>query len=418
MPKLLLFFLSFLFYFFSYERDYLLSDKLHKDYKKLIMKTSIGREFYKRKFNKIERPLIVLRYSDDIGYAWYDPYKNIITLNTKYIMIFFNIDGYDDEKIINVFYFSDKTRKEFVNYSDTIFFHELIHAYQSKVYPSVVDYNNNFFIEFEYEAYFLSDIYFFEKMKNNKKLFLKILANQYIDLYTSDAVNGFFSMITNIDEYKSFIKKRYQNEITGYVSLTDEERKRKAVIEEKKLISYAIGKREIVYEEEKKLDEIEKIKTAYHNSVVDFYNKRYHAISCDAIAYIIENSALIDNYYLLFKAGYYFKKNRCNRSFEKILALLMEFEKKFRLWIGKHKNKISFQDLYLTLRSYDDYLSILGKDFPVEISKLKEDVYLRRVAEIKEKLNTITDENEKEEYIKELDFLYQKLGKDRLKTLF
>jgi hypothetical protein len=270
------FILFFTSYVAGYEYDIPLSNKLHKDYKKLITKTSIGRDVYLNRFNNMERPTILLRYSDDIGYAWYDPKKNIITLNTKYIMIFFNIENYDDKKMIDVFYFSDRTREELINYTDVVFFHEMVHAYQNKLYPSLMDPEKNFFIELEYEAYFLSDLYFFEKMKNNKKFFLKILKNEYMDLYTSDAISGFFALITDLNEYKNIIKKRYQNELNGYVSLTDEEKKRKALIEEKKLLSYAIGKKENLWDDEKKLDEIMRLKEVYQRSVNDFYNKKYY----------------------------------------------------------------------------------------------------------------------------------------------
>jgi len=382
------------------------------------MKTPTGREFYLKKFKNLKKPLILLRYSDDIGYAWYDPKKNIITFNTKYIMIFFDIDGYDDKKIIEVFYFSDKTRKEFVYYTDTVFFHEMIHSYQNKVYPSLRDYSNNFFVELEYEAYFLSDIYFFEKMKNNRKLFLKILSNNYIDLYSADAVNGFFSMITDLDRYKYSIKERYQNEIKGYVSLSDEEKKRKARIEENKIISYAIGKKEIVYEEKKKLDEVEKIKQAYHKRISDFFESKYSLINCQALSYTIESLFEVKNYYLLFKSGYYFIKNLCNDNEKKISKILLKSQEDFDRWIFKNKDTISFEDLYLTLKAYDEYISIFKKDLSSEIIELRDRIYLKKALDIKKKMEIESNEFKKKEYASELDFLYRKLGKKAVEIMY
>jgi len=395
---------------FSYEYDYKLSKKLHTDYKKLITKTSIGKEFYFKKFNKIEKPLILLRYSDDIGFAWYDPKKNTITFNTKYIMIFFDISRYDDKKIIEVFYFSDKTRKEFISYTDTIFFHEMIHAYQSKTYPSLVSYRNNFFVELEYEAYFLSDIYFFEKVKNNKKLFLKIISNNYIDLYTADAINGFFSLITDLNQYQETIKKRYQKEIEGYVSLSDEEKKRKAKIEEKKFLSYVVGKKDISLVEEIKLNEIKKLKHAYQKSVFDFFEKKYKYINCNALSYTIESSFKVKNYYLIFKGGYYFIKNLCKMD-DKIYKILDNSQKDFINWLFINKDKVFIEDLYLTLKSYDEYMSILKKEISSDILNLRDDVYIKMVIDIKNKLKIERDEIKREEYISELDFLYRKLGR-------
>jgi|YNPMSStandDraft_1061717.scaffolds.fasta_scaffold00774_8 hypothetical protein len=414
---LIYFFLLFESALFPYEYDKALSNKLHKDYKNLIIKTSIGRELYLEKFKYIEKPLILLRYMDNIGYAWYDPQKNTIIFNTKYIMVFFDINGYDDKKIIDVFYFSDKTRKEFVKYSDTIFLHEMIHSYQKKIYPSLIDYRNNFFIELEYEAYFLSDIYFFEKMKNNKKLFLKILSNNYIDLYTADAMSGFFSMITDLEEYKKIIKKRYQNEISGYVSLSDEEVKRKAKIEEKKLISYVVGNKEIVIREKEKLDEIEKIKEAYQKSISDLFENKYYLINCDALSYTLENSYQIKNYYLLFKSASYFIKNKCNDSNKKINNILDESEKNFMLWISKNKEKILFEDLYLTIKEYDKYLDFLKKDFSKDILEIRDNIYVKKAIEIKRKLDFEKDELKREEYSFELDFLYRKLGRKAIESV-
>jgi hypothetical protein len=411
------FILFFTSYVAGYEYDIPLSNKLHKDYKKLITKTSIGRDVYLNRFNNMERPTILLRYSDDIGYAWYDPKKNIITLNTKYIMIFFNIENYDDKKMIDVFYFSDRTREELINYTDVVFFHEMVHAYQNKLYPSLMDPEKNFFIELEYEAYFLSDLYFFEKMKNNKKFFLKILKNEYMDLYTSDAISGFFALITDLNEYKNIIKKRYQNELKGYVSLTDEEKKRKALIEEKKLLSYAIGKKENLWDDEKKLDEIMRLKEVYQRSVNDFYNKKYYDANCRGISYVLENSVKIRNYYLSFKCGYYFKKNRCSYSQKKAYFLLNNLEEEFNVWISSNKNKISDEDLYLTLKAYDEYLSISAKDFPYDKFEIRNNIYLRTLLRIKKELENERDEVRREEYIKELDFLYQKLGSRALETL-
>lgn len=410
-------FLFLLFYIFpllsfSYEYDKLLSNKLTEDYISLIKKNKTGREFYKNyKSVKTSLPKIYLRYSNESGLAWYEKKKDIIYFNTRYIMIFFDIKDYTDEKIIQVLYFSSATRKEFVKYSDVVYFHELVHSLQDFKYGDSRYYKDGLFIELEYEAYLLSDMYFFDKMKKNKNLFLKIISGEYSDVYTSEYSLGFMSFSSDIEEYKKNISLRYLNEINGYVSLNEEEKRRKYQIDERKIISYAIGYDKDIQLEQKEFEKLKKHKEEYNYFLNDYYKNTWPKFSYDALKFIIEQSYIAKNYTVFFNAAYYYEKNISLYKF-KTDKKIQEFEAVMYLDFLdfiKTYDRNDFEFLSSVLMAFDKFSDITERPVPQWLAEIRDKSFEKTYHLYKDMVENEKDDVKKNYYIESIKYFCSKL---------
>ncbi len=396
-------------YAHGYEYEKELSKKLNSEYKKIISKTQSGKEFYKRYAIASSRyPKVLLRYSDDNWLGWYEPEKERIYLNTKYIMIFFGIKDYTDEKIIKVMALSEKVRKEFVRYSDSLFLHEMVHSLQYKAYKEARYKNENeLFIEFEYEAYFISDMYFYEKMENNKKLFYDIISNKYNDLYTSYSMGGVLNLIYDIDEYRDNIKNRYIDEKSGYVSLSDEEEKKKAILEEKKILSYAAGDIKSLAINQKDYELIKKQEEDYRKFIDDFYKKYWSKTKKGFLKLIIETSYIARNYYLFFNSAYSIKKdNITDFDIEEKISVM---EKDFKKEILSNHNRYTTEDTALMFKSFEKLLDLEKRNFPRELIEIRNNSYMDTTKKYSSLLSSEKSEIKKNEYRKDIEYFLLKI---------
>ncbi|MCX7905136.1 MAG: hypothetical protein N2446_00355 [Elusimicrobiales bacterium] len=285
-----------------------LSDVLFHEYLKRISTTEEGRKIANLVRN--DKVKIYFKYADDKWLAWYESFGNIF-FNLKYVMLFFSIEDYDKERIEKVMLNSKRVREEFIKYTDFIFIHEIVHYLQDKKYEDLRNYIYEF-VEFEYEAYILSDIYFYERMKKERTLFLDILSGKYYDIYTSYAMGGFISSIDFFENYLNTIKQRYLEEIKGYVSLNEENTKRKIVLEEKKIISYATGRRDIYEKNRKVYEKFDKIVKDYFKNIYNSLKKKWEKYVAQALPFICD-SALEGGNYQVFWRGCYFMKKLSNK---------------------------------------------------------------------------------------------------------
>ncbi|MCX7641934.1 MAG: hypothetical protein N2Z20_04800 [Elusimicrobiales bacterium] len=281
-----------------------LSELLLSEYLKRISITNEGKKIA----DKVRKDdiKIYFEYADDKWLAWYES-KGRIFFNLKYLMIFFSIEDYNKQKIEMVMRYSDKVRNEFVKYTDFLFVHEIIHYIQDKKYKEFRSLKNEF-VEFEYEAYILTDIYFYERMIKERKLFLDLLSGKYYDLYSGYAMGGFISSIDLFENYLKAIKERYLDEVKGYVTLTDEDMKRKVALEEKKIISYASGKKEIYEKTEKEYENFSKAVKDYLVNINKFLRKKWEKYIMEALPFISNCAIESENYHLLWKSCYFLKK--------------------------------------------------------------------------------------------------------------
>jgi hypothetical protein len=284
---------------FALQYDNELSDKLNKKYKELICETETGKRFYER-FDTVRKnklPKTLLRFSNENGLAWYEIGKDTIYLNTKYIMLFFDVKGYKESRIIKAFNTNPQIIDEFTRYSDTLYLHELIHCLQDSLYGKArYMKEGGMFLEFEYEAYFISDLYFHEKMKKNKELFKKIIAGEYYDIYTTYDLMGYLSISLNPDDYRKEIEKRYLNEMSGYLSLEQKEQILKTRLSESKILSYASGDQKKYILDKKDYSKLQRQKKEYAVFLSDFFNNNWPGFSYEALNYILEIATTAKNY--------------------------------------------------------------------------------------------------------------------------
>ncbi|MEF3279437.1 MAG: hypothetical protein K6357_00490 [Elusimicrobiota bacterium] len=395
----------------AYEYDNELSKKLNREYRKLITKTESGKKFYKRFFNYRKKiPKTLLRYSKDNWLASYDTFNDVIYLNTKYIMIFFEIKDYDDKKIIEVLNFSSETRKEFIYYTDALYLHELVHSLQDSIYIGARHMKEGgFFLEFEYEAYLISDLYFYEKLKNDKKFLLKLILNKYIDFYTANSAGGLFEMSSNIDDYKELIKDRYIKESAGYVSLTEEEKKIKDNLDEKKFLSYAGGDRKEVDIEVVNFERIKKQRQEYEKFINKFYLDLWPSFSYNVLKLIFDVSFEVKNYYLAFKSisslerniSYYKKTEDDLKDIrEKTAILILDFIP----WCVENCRKIGWEEAALSICFFEKTIEATKRVFPNELIEIRDDIYSIALKKYLALYDSEKDGYKKSEYKKYIDY--------------
>lgn len=361
-----------------------LSQIIFQDYINTISKTNEGKKIVE--IVKRDDIKVYFEYSDDRWLAWYEPYGKVF-FNLKYLMIFFDIEDYDYKRIERVLRVSNKVREEFVNYTDFLFVHELVHHIQHKKYKNLAKYRKEF-VEFEYEAFMTMDIYFFEKIKKNKKFFNDVISKKYYDLYTDYAVTGFISSLNYYDKYLEEINKRYLQEISGYVSLKEIERKKKIKLEEKKILSYASGQKKI-YEFSKK--EYEKIKKTMDNYFLDLKTnllKKWEIYVADALIFVNKSSYEVKNYELFWRSCYFLKelfKRDCHNdnlmvdSFINHLSAdinpdyIVEYVKEIYWYKKVFQNKFSYMD---------SLVEKIIKDAILYCDKIKNNECLEKIDEI------------------------------------
>lgn len=391
-------------YCFSYPQDSFLSDKLNLHYKEIITKTEIGKEFYLRFEEEGKKfPKILIRYSKGGGLAYYVPQKDSIYLNSKYIRIFFGIKGYGDEKIIKAFNTDEKIRKEFVSYSDGVYLHELVHAFQNRKYGKTYYMQEGKIpLEFEYEAFFLSDLYFYEKVKQNRKLFYDLLSGKYWDVYTGSDLAGFLKISMDPKKYKDEISLRYTDEMSGYVALSMEETRKKAKAEESRILSFAGAKG---FEKEKKdLEEIEKQKKEYEEFVKDFYEKKWPKFAAQSFFYTLEVSTQAKNFSLALSLASEAEKNMENYDISQeekervkrscALVFLQSAD-----YLRDNLKKLSRDNLFYLFYNLDRASFDTGRQFPQDLIKEKEKIYKKNMKKLLKEREKLKNESE----IKDLD---------------
>ncbi len=393
----------------AYPQDLLLSKKLFSEYRETIRKTDTGKDFYER-FEALSsrEPRILLRYSKGDGLAYYVPKKDVIYLNTKYIRMFFSIKGYSDEKIIKAFNTDSAVRKEFVSYSDSVFFHELVHCLQNRKYGRAYYMKEGtIFIEFEYEAFFLSDMYFYEKMKNNRKLFYELLAGKYWDIYTGSDLAGYLKITMDPEKYKREIESRYADEMGGYVPLSFEETRKKVRADESRLLSMAGGSG---WEKEKQdLQEIERQKKEYEAFIKDFYEKKWPVFAPQAFFYTLEVSTQAENFSLALSLVSEAEKNIESYSISEAektrlkTACALVFLQAADFFRDKSSTLTGRQKFFL-LYNLDRACISAGREFPSDLREEKERLYRKTLKELLKESETVSKQ-EKEEISEIIKFL-------------
>ena len=273
---------------------------LTREFVSVLDKTPTGKEITDRVRADAPKekgfPSILLKREDSQRIAWFDYDEWTIYFNSKHVAGFFSIKGYSDGRITRVLALSPAVRKEFVDSADVIYAHELTHAAQFARYPYYMqDASLEDPIEFEYEAYFVEDLYFHEKMKRDPGLLKRFLEADYSDIYMEHALESYLSLSLDIDEYKKTIRQRYEAE-TGYITLEKAEAIQASRVEEGKILAYASGKMNGYHRKVKGLDEIRRQKKEFEEYLNDFYRRRWPGFSADALIQVGSAALEVENY--------------------------------------------------------------------------------------------------------------------------
>ncbi|MBU2529902.1 MAG: hypothetical protein KKD35_02585, partial [Elusimicrobia bacterium] len=282
----------------AYRYDKALSKKLKNDFSAVILQTKTGENFYER-FKKIgaEFPEILIRKDKPSRLAYYVMEENKIYFNSSYITEFFTAKENKDPKIIEILYTRKDAREEFVKFADALYLHELVHALQTKLYPNYRrDIPQGNMIEFEYEAFFTEDMYFHEKMKNNRKLMKDFLDLKYDDPYLSHNMSSYLNLSLDIDNYRGNIRKMYEEGKGDYLSMGRAEEIQKSKLEDSKIIAYASGNVSPYIRKTTGLAIIQMQKEEYERFIDKFYNEFWPAFSFEALLYIGEVALEVKNY--------------------------------------------------------------------------------------------------------------------------
>lgn len=395
---------------YAYKEDLELSEKFTEKYKNIITQTKTGKNFYER-FSKIRNqkfPKIYIRNSNLQGFGWYELGEDTIYLNTKYLSMFLNIKNYNNLKIIKLLNSQDKLLNEVVFYTDTLYLHELIHCLQDTLYgKSRYMEENGLYLEFEYEAFFISDMYFHEKMMKNKKIFIKALSGEYSNLYLNYCLDGYLMISKDLNEYKKNIEKRYRKEIFRYVSLSEEEKRKKEKLKEEKIISYATGKKEIYKQEEKDYYQLEKQKKDYQNFLDNFYKIYWTKFSKEALSFIQESALKAKNYPVALDTINYLEIKDENYKKKSALIILSAID-----YIKDHKNDMPYDILAQHIKSLENACQKTQRPFPDELNELRKNVYLKTIKKYLKILSKEKDEYAIEYYKENIDFFTQSLARN------
>lgn len=360
----------------------------------VLDKTSAGKEITDRIRGDAPKekgfPSILLKREDSQRTAWFDYNEWTIYFNSKHAAGFFGIKGYSDDRITRVLALSSAVRKEFVDSADVLYVHELTHAAQFARYPYYMrDASLKNPIEFEYEAYFVGDIYFHEKMKRDPLLLKRFLEADYSDIYMEHALESYLSLSLDIDEYKKTIRQRYEDE-TGYITLEKAEAIQASRVEEGKILAYASGKMNGYHKKVKGLDEIRRQKKEFEEYLSNFYLRRWPGFSADALIQVGSTALEVENYMLALEclavadsagvnAG--LDEKRMKRLRRKGAVAILQAA----AFIRDRGGKMKIYELAGHIKALDIACEKTGRPFPEELKSLRTDTYPKAAEFYREK---------------------------------
>src|SRR3989338_8785787 len=227
----------------AYQYDSRLSAKLKKEFEAQLRSVPAGRELYARleKTKGYSGLRVLVRRDASPCFAWFDPEKNAVYFNSRYILKLFEAKGFKDSQVVEVLWGNKEVRAELVKYSNPIYLHELVHAVQCYLYPEYRQDAGANPLEFEYEAYLTEDMYVHERMKADQALLKSYIRGTYTDLYTDNIFGSYFTLSLDMGRYKEKIRRYYEEQLGGYLSLEKAETLQKNRAADAKIFAYASG---------------------------------------------------------------------------------------------------------------------------------------------------------------------------------
>ena len=285
---------------YAYRYDARLSAVLKKDFARTIKKTASGREFYARleaAGPEAAKMRVLVRRNTGRMFAWFDVKENAVYLNSDTILKFFSAKHIKDAESAHIIYSNKEVRAELVKYADALYLHELTHALQTYKYPHYrLDIPEANPVEFEYEAYLTEDLYTHEKLKNSPKLLKDFISGAYYDMYTENSLGSYLALSLDPDAYKEKIRKKYEEELGGYISLEQAEGLQKNSLANSKILAYASGSSVEYAGKSDGLAALQKEREAYAAFLKDFYGRVWPVLSSEALLFVGTTAMEVKNY--------------------------------------------------------------------------------------------------------------------------
>lgn len=285
---------------FSYRYDAALSKALTRDFAKTIKKTASGREFYARleaSGPAAGKMRVLVRRGSGKMLAWFDVKENSVNFNSDTILKFFSAKRFKDAESVEILYKNKEVRAELVKYADALYLHELTHALQTYKYPHYrLDIPEENPVEFEYEAYLTEDLYTHEKMQNSPKLLKNFIGGAYYDMYTENSLVSYLALSLDPDAYREKIRRKYEEEVGGYMSFEEAEGLQKNSLANAKILAYASGSSTEYAGQSDGLAALKKEREAYAQYLEDFYTRVWPVLSSEALLFVGTAALEVRNY--------------------------------------------------------------------------------------------------------------------------
>ncbi len=402
---------AFLFFFstisHAYLYDFSLSRKLKRDFEKQISKTACGKKLLSKfRRNKYPLPEILLRPDKRGRFASYGINENKIYFNTRFIFEFFASKPKKTGQTIRILYKRKDAREEWVKYADSVFIHELVHAFQNWKYPNFrFDMLSGNMTEFEYEAYLVEDMYFHEKAKSDPETIKKFLRGEYTDPYLEHAMASYLNLSLDLDEYRKRIEERYESD-EGYVSMDAAIEQQRGRVKSEKIIAYASGRVNVYLDNVKQLEQIEKARLDYSKFIQKFYDEIWPDFSIDALEFLGKTALEVENYPLALNClavadikSERFSKEKIKRLKEDAaIAILRAGD-----FISDNKEKMDIAEMSQNIKALETACKKTGRPFPKRLAKLRREVYRKAIKYYLSKLGS-AEEEEAEYFRKNIEF--------------
>ncbi|HCE98036.1 MAG: hypothetical protein A2X34_01430 [Elusimicrobia bacterium GWC2_51_8] len=367
----------------AYPYDARLDMVLAGDFKKIICASSGGRELYSRLARsgpENSRRRLFLRSDKGPWLAYFSRQDNAIYFNSRFIMRFFGVKNRKDTEVIEILLKNSKARAELVKRADSVYLHELVHALQTYLYPDYGGSAAAIPLEFEYEAYFTEDLYTHEKMKRSPKLLKAFISGAYYDLYTENALGGYLKLSLDPAAYRERIRKKYEDEVGGYLSFEQAETYKQNSVQDAKILSYASGRAGDYIGETAALERLRLEKNAYDRYLEDFYLKRWPVFSSAALLFAGTAALEVKNYPLALDCLAMADENAVKYGVPR--AELLSLKSKGALAILEaadftrdHAKKMSLDILSQHLKALEKACRKTARPFPPGLSALRDKTY-------------------------------------------
>lgn len=395
----------------AYQYDSRLSAKLKKEFEAQLRSVPAGRELYARleKTKGYAGLRVLVRRDSSPCFAWFDPEKNAVYFNSRFILKLFEAKGFKDSKVVEVLWGNKEVRAELVKYANPIYLHELVHAAQCYLYPEYRQDAGANPLEFEYEAYLTEDIYVHERMKADPALLKSFIGGTYTDLYTENIFGSYFTLSLDMNRYKEKIRRYYEEQLGGYLSLEKAETLQKNREADSKILAYASGDVGVYKRNGASLARLKKEKAEYARFLDEFYKTRWPAFSADALLFLGTLALEGKNYPLALDCLGVADVNSSGQGLDPEVLASLKTKGALAIleaasFLRDNSKKMDIEVLSQHLKSLEKACAATGRPFPADLSELKDSVYPKAMAYYDQKHSAEKDPAKKDYYKENLDY--------------